>query len=81
MKRVGLIGLGNMGSYYAKKLLDAGYPLTVFDIDPQKLEKAVKQGAVLADTPTKVTQIRTLLFCRYPIVKSSSRLWKASTAY
>jgi 2-hydroxy-3-oxopropionate reductase len=56
MKNVGLIGLGNVGSYYAKRLLEAGYPLTVFDIDPQKLEMVVKQGANLADTVIKVTQ-------------------------
>jgi 3-hydroxyisobutyrate dehydrogenase-like beta-hydroxyacid dehydrogenase len=56
MKNVGLIGLGNIGSYYVKKLREASYPLTVFDIDPQKREAAVKQGAIQADTAAKVTQ-------------------------
>jgi 3-hydroxyisobutyrate dehydrogenase-like beta-hydroxyacid dehydrogenase len=35
MKSVGLIGLGNIGSYYVEKLREADYPLTVFDIDPE----------------------------------------------
>jgi 3-hydroxyisobutyrate dehydrogenase-like beta-hydroxyacid dehydrogenase len=56
MKKVGLIGLGNVGSYYVTKLLEAGYPLTVLDIDPQKLETAVKQGATPAGTPAEVAQ-------------------------
>jgi 2-hydroxy-3-oxopropionate reductase len=56
MKKVGLIGLGNVGSYYVTKLLEAGYPLTVLDIASQKLENAVKQGAISADTPAEVTQ-------------------------
>ena len=56
MKNVGLIGLGNVGSYYVKKLLEVGYPLTVFDIDHQKLENAVNQGAIPAVTAAEVTR-------------------------
>jgi 2-hydroxy-3-oxopropionate reductase len=56
MKNVGLIGLGNVGSYYVKKLLEANYPLTVFDIDSQKLKNAVKQGATPATTAVEVAQ-------------------------
>jgi 2-hydroxy-3-oxopropionate reductase len=54
MKKVGLIGLGNVGSYYVTKLLEAGYLLTVFDIDPQRLENAAEQGATPADTAANV---------------------------
>ena len=43
-KRVGLIGLGNIGSFYASKLLEAGYPLTVLDIDKAKVQAAVGCG-------------------------------------
>jgi 3-hydroxyisobutyrate dehydrogenase-like beta-hydroxyacid dehydrogenase len=66
VKNVGLIGLGNVGSYYVKRLLDAGYPLTVFDIDPQKLETAVKQGADPADTPAKVAQNSDFIILALP---------------
>ena len=56
MKRVGLIGLGNIGGYYVKRLLEAGYPVTVFDIDPQKLETVVKLDASCADSPAMVAK-------------------------
>ena len=56
MKNVGLIGLGNVGSYYVKKLLEANYLLTVFDIDPQKMENAKKQGATPATTAAEVAR-------------------------
>jgi 3-hydroxyisobutyrate dehydrogenase len=66
MKRVGLIGFGNIGSYYANLLLGAGYPLTVFDIDPQKLATAVKQGAILTDTAAKVVQNSDFIILALP---------------
>jgi 3-hydroxyisobutyrate dehydrogenase-like beta-hydroxyacid dehydrogenase len=66
MKRVGLIGLGNIGSYYVNRLLGAGYPLTVFDIDPQKLATAVKQGAISANTAAKVVQNSDFIILALP---------------
>jgi 2-hydroxy-3-oxopropionate reductase len=66
MKKVGLIGLGNVGTYYVKILLEAGYPLTVLDIDPQKLDNAMKQGAKPADTPAKVTQNADFIILALP---------------
>jgi 2-hydroxy-3-oxopropionate reductase len=66
MKNVGLIGLGNVGMYYVKKLLEAGYPLTVFDIDPQKRDDAVQRGATSADTAAKVTQSSDFIILSLP---------------
>jgi 2-hydroxy-3-oxopropionate reductase len=66
MKNVGLIGLGNIGSYYVTRLREAGYPLTVFDIDSQKLESAVKQGATTADTAAKVAQNSDFIILALP---------------
>jgi len=36
--KVGFIGLGNMGSRIATRLLDRGYQLSVYDMDPAKAE-------------------------------------------
>jgi 2-hydroxy-3-oxopropionate reductase len=66
MKRIGIIGLGNVGSYYVTKFLEAGYPLIVFDIDPQKVEAIVKQGAVAADSAAKVTQNSDFIILSLP---------------
>jgi 2-hydroxy-3-oxopropionate reductase len=50
MKRIGFIGLGIMGSPMAKNLLKAGYPLTVCDIVPAKVQVLVDAGAGAAPT-------------------------------
>jgi 2-hydroxy-3-oxopropionate reductase len=66
MKNVGLIGLGNVGSYYVKRLLEAGYPLTVFDVDHEKLATAEKQGATPADTAVEVTRNSDFIILSLP---------------
>jgi 3-hydroxyisobutyrate dehydrogenase-like beta-hydroxyacid dehydrogenase len=47
---VGLIGLGNMGSAFAERLLDAGYDLVVFNRSRDKAAPAVAAGAVVAES-------------------------------
>jgi 3-hydroxyisobutyrate dehydrogenase len=46
--KVGFIGLGNMGSRIARRLLDHGYQLFVYDRDPGKAEAIAAHGAVVA---------------------------------
>jgi 3-hydroxyisobutyrate dehydrogenase-like beta-hydroxyacid dehydrogenase len=47
---VGLIGLGNMGTAVAERLLGAGYRLVVFNRTAQKAEGLAEQGAEVAGT-------------------------------
>ena len=42
--KVGFIGLGNMGSRIATRLLDRGYQLSVYDMDPAKAEAIAAHG-------------------------------------
>lgn len=53
---VGLIGLGNMGTAIAERLLDAGYPLVVNNRTPEKAEPLVARGAVAASTPGELAE-------------------------
>jgi 3-hydroxyisobutyrate dehydrogenase-like beta-hydroxyacid dehydrogenase len=53
---VGLIGLGNMGTAIAERLLDAGYPLVVNNRTPEKAEALEARGAVVAKTPEELVQ-------------------------
>jgi 3-hydroxyisobutyrate dehydrogenase len=48
---VGFIGMGHMGSGMARRLLDAGYPVTVFDRTPAHAEPLKQRGASVAQTP------------------------------
>jgi 2-hydroxy-3-oxopropionate reductase len=62
--RIGLIGIGNIGSHFAKVLREAGYPLTVLDLDRAKLEQAVTLGAQAAAHPAEVAdQSDIILLC------------------
>lgn len=51
---MGLIGLGNMGTAFAERLLDAGYPLVVSNRTPGKAEALVARGATVASTPAEL---------------------------
>jgi 3-hydroxyisobutyrate dehydrogenase-like beta-hydroxyacid dehydrogenase len=46
--RVGFIGLGNMGSRIAQRLLEHHYQVCVYDVDPAKVEPLVAQGGTVA---------------------------------
>ena len=49
--KLGFIGLGYMGSRIAKRLLGAGYPLTVFNRNRAKAEALGLYGAAIAASP------------------------------
>ena len=51
MDRVAVIGLGAMGSRMARRLLDAGYELVVWNRTPERASELVERGAALAETP------------------------------
>jgi 3-hydroxyisobutyrate dehydrogenase len=52
--RIGFIGLGNMGSRMASRLLDAGYPLTVYDRTSGHAEALQVHGAAVASSPREL---------------------------
>lgn len=49
--RVGFIGLGNMGRSMAGHILNAGYPLNVYNRSRDKAGELLARGAVWCDTP------------------------------
>ncbi len=51
MDRVGLIGLGIMGAPMARNLIQAGFPLTVWNRTRAKADAFAKDGATVAATP------------------------------
>jgi 3-hydroxyisobutyrate dehydrogenase-like beta-hydroxyacid dehydrogenase len=46
-----MIGLGNAGEPMARRILAAGLPLTVCDLDPAPVSRMVQAGARAADSP------------------------------
>ena len=60
-ERIGFIGLGNMGGAIALRLLRAGYPLTVLDLDTEKMKGLVHEGASAATSPKEVAEHSTIV--------------------
>ena len=50
MGKTGLIGLGEMGRRIAVNILKRGFPLTVYDIVPEKRQELVRSGADATDS-------------------------------
>lgn len=53
-KHIGFIGLGKMGVPMSGRLLDAGYTLTVHDVDRKACEALAARGAKVAQSPAEV---------------------------
>jgi 3-hydroxyisobutyrate dehydrogenase-like beta-hydroxyacid dehydrogenase len=47
--KLGFIGMGNMGSRIAHRLLNHGYQLSVYDMDPAKTQVIAAEGAAVAE--------------------------------
>ena len=66
--RVGLIGLGFMGSGMCANLLKGGVDLTVNDIAPDKVERAVSLGAKAAASAGAIADAADLVLASLPDV-------------
>ncbi|MCX5917671.1 MAG: NAD(P)-binding domain-containing protein, partial [Deltaproteobacteria bacterium] len=55
-EKVGFIGLGAMGIPMSQRLLEAGYPLAVYDVRKEAIEAIVKKGAQGASSPKEVAE-------------------------
>jgi 3-hydroxyisobutyrate dehydrogenase len=62
--RVGFIGMGHMGSGMARRLLDAGYSLSVYDRTLAHAEPLQEQGASVAGSPKELAaQAEVVMLC------------------
>lgn len=52
--RIGFIGIGIMGEAMVRRLLDLGFPVTVWNLEPERLDTVVPHGAVAAESPKAV---------------------------
>lgn len=60
--RIGWIGLGNMGQPMSKRLVEAGYPVTVYNRTKEKAAEVVSAGAKLAESPAAVARASDFVF-------------------
>lgn len=64
MDPVGIVGVGNMGGAMAARLLEAGWPVQVCDIDLHRVRALELQGAQVRHTPAQcATGVCALIVC------------------
>lgn len=64
MERIAYLGLGIMGSGMAANLIEAGYPVTVWNRTMEKTEPLVKMGAKRASSPAEaVADVDVVMYC------------------
>src|SRR5918999_3354447 len=56
MLRAGFIGLGAMGAPMAKRIVSAGFDLSVFDVRPENADPLVDLGASRAGSPREAAE-------------------------
>ena len=60
--KIAFIGTGIMGAPIAGHIMDAGYPLTVFNRTKEKAEGLIAKGAVWADSPAAAAKDADVVF-------------------
>lgn len=63
---LGFIGVGRMGGRMARRLLDAGYALTIYDTSDPAAEALMAQGAQRADSPAAVASAAEIVLASLP---------------
>jgi len=63
---IGFIGIGQMGKHMAKHLLDAGYDLTVLDLNKAAASHLLEAGAKWCDTPKAMAESCQMVITSLP---------------
>ena len=77
-KRLGFIGIGNLGMHLAGSLLRAGYALTIFDLNKAAAKTMLAAGARWADSPAEVGKASDTVFTCLPSSKAVSAVVSAA---
>ena len=65
-KTIGFIGVGRMGSHMARRLIEAGNKLVVYDTDAQSLQRATATGANAASSPADIASQADIVMASLP---------------
>lgn len=66
MASLGFVGLGNMGSRMAKRLIQAGQDLVVYDIRPEAVEPFRSAGVTIVSSPAEVSSRAEIVLVSLP---------------
>jgi len=74
-QRIAFLGLGNMGAAMAGRLIEAGYPVSVYNRTAAKAKPLVKRGATLAATPREAAEGASVIFAMLADDRASREVW------
>ena len=74
--RIAFLGLGIMGGGMAGRLLDAGFPLTVFNRSADRARALEARGAVVAASPRAAASEADIVFCMVADDAASRATWE-----
>jgi 3-hydroxyisobutyrate dehydrogenase-like beta-hydroxyacid dehydrogenase len=63
---LGFVGVGRMGARMVRRLIDAGYSLTIYDTSEAAAKPLIDLGAKLADSPAAVASAADVVFASVP---------------
>jgi 3-hydroxyisobutyrate dehydrogenase len=73
--RIALLGLGLMGSGMARRLLKAGFPLTIYNRNAAKTAPLAAEGARVASSPRTAAAWANVVICMVADDAASRALW------
>jgi 3-hydroxyisobutyrate dehydrogenase len=73
--RVALMGLGLMGSGMARRLIGAGFPLSVYNRSPERAGSLVEEGAHLAASPREAAAHAEVIVAMVSDDAASRAVW------
>jgi 3-hydroxyisobutyrate dehydrogenase-like beta-hydroxyacid dehydrogenase len=63
---IGFIGVGRMGGRMARRLIDVGYALTIYDTSAEAMAPLLALGATRVDSPAAVASAAEIVFASVP---------------
>src|SRR5690349_523602 len=63
---IGFVGVGRMGSPMVRRLLEAGFDVTVYDTSEAVIGPLMERGAKRADSPTAVASAAEIVLASLP---------------
>jgi 3-hydroxyisobutyrate dehydrogenase-like beta-hydroxyacid dehydrogenase len=63
---IGFVGVGRMGGFMARRLLDAGYGLSIYDPSEAAMKPLIEAGAKAADSPAAVASEAEIVLASLP---------------
>ncbi|HTZ84082.1 MAG TPA: NAD(P)-dependent oxidoreductase [Candidatus Acidoferrales bacterium] len=73
--KVAILGLGIMGSGMARRLVGAGFPVTVYNRNRVKCEPFVREGAIAAVTPREAASHSQIILSMVADDEASRHVW------